>query len=59
MVDGDPWKAAAGRAERAERRPGLTPRRRGLAEIFVDPLTANIAAKLEGRAKISFRMLIA
>src|SRR5262249_53317402 len=45
----DIWDDAADRAERAEHKPGITPYRRGLIRIFVEPLTAVIAAKLEDK----------
>jgi DNA-dependent RNA polymerase len=52
MIYVDPWKAAAERAELGERRPGMTPLRRGLAELFVDPLTAIIGGRLDDKARL-------
>jgi hypothetical protein len=53
----DPWLTAAGRADRAERQRGLTPYRRGLAELFVNPLEAIIAAKLGDKARLPHERL--
>jgi hypothetical protein len=50
--DDDIWFEAGERAERAENKPGMTPYRRGLGELFIEPLTAVIAAKLADEAKL-------
>ena len=49
MVDEDLWAAAAEKAEEAERAPGMTPYRRGVARLLVEPLTAVIKAKVEDK----------
>lgn len=46
------WDDAAGRAERAEREPGVTPYRRGVARLAIEPLTAVIEAKLANKAHL-------
>jgi len=48
MAD-DIWDDAGDRAETAEHKPGITPYQRGLGRLFVEPLTAVIAAKLDDK----------
>src|SRR5690349_5502413 len=45
-MDDDVWLAARTKAYAAERKPGMTPKRRGLAKLLVDPLAAVIAGKI-------------
>jgi hypothetical protein len=47
-----PWDEARARAEAAERKPGLTPYRRGLSDIFLPPLTGAIAVELADKTRL-------
>jgi DNA-dependent RNA polymerase len=48
----DIWEEAGVRAERAEHKPGMTPYRRGLKDLFVEPLTRVIEAKLQDKSHL-------